>query len=230
MRGLNENEFANAIKDCFLSVWIDETSAYGTFPLESMKVGVPVLGLVPNLVPSWMNEDNGLWINNKNQIVEIHKASEFKDKFMPSFNPLAVSKGLQQFGFDETIPADTGNYFIVVGAYIDNKGRKPVSYPVLLMSNGTYTILNQAKTLYDKLRKTSLCPTPPIKSGFITFEQKPCPLPDTRVAPRTSIANSRFDSMFSRKNAPAASAASATPAAVVAKGGRRTKKRRKYRK
>jgi glycosyltransferase involved in cell wall biosynthesis len=70
MRGLTEKEFANALKDCFLSVWVDNTSAYGTFPLESMKVGVPVLGLVPNLVPSWMNEDNGLWINNKIQLVD----------------------------------------------------------------------------------------------------------------------------------------------------------------
>jgi hypothetical protein len=70
MRGLTEKEFANGIKDCFLSVWIDDTSAYGTFPLESMKVGVPVLGLVPNLVPSWMNEDNGLWINNQIQLVD----------------------------------------------------------------------------------------------------------------------------------------------------------------
>jgi hypothetical protein len=70
MRGLSEKEFANGLKDCFLSVWIDDTSAYGTFPLESMKVGVPVLGLVPNLVPTWMNEDNGLWINNQIQLVD----------------------------------------------------------------------------------------------------------------------------------------------------------------
>jgi hypothetical protein len=70
MRGLTEKEFANALTDCFLSVWIDETSSYGTFPLESMKVGVPVLGLVPNLLPSWMNEDNGLWINNQIQLVD----------------------------------------------------------------------------------------------------------------------------------------------------------------
>ena len=70
MRGLTEKEFANGLKDCFLSVWIDDTSAYGTFPLESMKVGVPVLGLVPNLVPTWMNEDNGLWINNQIQLVD----------------------------------------------------------------------------------------------------------------------------------------------------------------
>jgi hypothetical protein len=70
MRGLSEKEFANALKDCFLSIWIDETSAYGTFPLESMKSGIPVLGLVPNVVPQWMNEDNGLWINNKLQLID----------------------------------------------------------------------------------------------------------------------------------------------------------------
>ena len=35
-----------------------------------MKCNVPVLGLAPNLVPEWMNEDNGIWINNKIQIVD----------------------------------------------------------------------------------------------------------------------------------------------------------------
>ena len=80
MRGLSEKDFANALKDCFLSVWIDESSSYGTFPLESMKSGVPVLGLVPNLVPQWMNEDNGLWINNKIQLVDF--ASQFLQNWL----------------------------------------------------------------------------------------------------------------------------------------------------
>ena len=35
-----------------------------------MKSNVPVLGLVPNLLPEWMTEENGLWINNKTQIVD----------------------------------------------------------------------------------------------------------------------------------------------------------------
>jgi len=70
MRGLPEKEFANVIQECFLSVWIDESSSYGTFPLESMKSGVPVLGLTPNMVPQWMNSDNGLWVNNKIQMVD----------------------------------------------------------------------------------------------------------------------------------------------------------------
>jgi hypothetical protein len=70
MKGLTEDQYAQAFQDSFLSIWIDETSAYGTFPLESMKSGVPVLGLVPNVLPHWMNEENGVWVNNKTQIVD----------------------------------------------------------------------------------------------------------------------------------------------------------------
>jgi len=71
LRGLSESEFSQAMKDSFISIWIDQTSSYGTFPLESMKMGIPVLGLVPDIVPSWMNEDNGLWINNKTIMVDV---------------------------------------------------------------------------------------------------------------------------------------------------------------
>ena len=71
MRGLSQKEFADGMKESFASVWIDPTSGFGTFPLESMKMGIPVIGLVPNLVPQWMNEDNGIWINNQNMLVDV---------------------------------------------------------------------------------------------------------------------------------------------------------------
>ena len=70
MRNLSEKDFAKGLETSCLSVWVDEVSGYGTFPLESMKCNVPVLGLVPNLLPEWMTEENGLWINNKTQIVD----------------------------------------------------------------------------------------------------------------------------------------------------------------
>ena len=71
LRGLSQEEFANAISECFVSVWIDRQSGYGTFPLESMKVGVPVIGITPNLVPEWMNENNGIWIKDEILLPEI---------------------------------------------------------------------------------------------------------------------------------------------------------------
>ena len=70
MRGLSEEDFAKGLNEAFSSVWIDDISSYGTFPLESMKSGVPVIGLVPNMTPEWMNEDNGVWINNKIEMVD----------------------------------------------------------------------------------------------------------------------------------------------------------------
>ena len=102
MRGLTEKEFSDTLKECFLSVWIDEDSAFGTFPLESMSCGVPVIGKVPNMQPEWMTDENGIWImdktllpdyvadfiqnwledNIKSEIIEsgIKTASEFKNK------------------------------------------------------------------------------------------------------------------------------------------------------
>jgi hypothetical protein len=71
MRGLSIEQFANGMKESFVSVWIDQTSAFGTFPLESMRMGIPVIGLVPNMVPEWMNENNGIWINNQNILIDV---------------------------------------------------------------------------------------------------------------------------------------------------------------
>lgn len=88
LRGLPQNEFADKLNEGFVSVWIDEVSSYGTFPLESMKSNVPVIGLVPNMLPSWITEDNGIWVNNKTQIVDViadHLQSWLEDNITDEF-------------------------------------------------------------------------------------------------------------------------------------------------
>ena len=70
LRGLSEKEFAETMKECFLSVWIDDESSFGTFPLESMSCGVPVLAKIPDLQPEWMKETNGLWVTDKTLMVD----------------------------------------------------------------------------------------------------------------------------------------------------------------
>ena len=89
LRGLSEDEFATKLRESFVSVWIDETSGYGTFPLESMKSNVPVIGLAPNLLPNWINEDNGVWVNNKTQIIDAmadHLQNWLEDNISEEFN------------------------------------------------------------------------------------------------------------------------------------------------
>lgn len=70
MRSMSEEEFATHLKESMLSVWIDPTSSFGTFPLESIKVGVPVIGKVPNLVPEWMTEKNGVWVQDSIRMID----------------------------------------------------------------------------------------------------------------------------------------------------------------
>jgi hypothetical protein len=71
LRGLSEKEFANSLSDCFVSVWIDNQSGFGTFPLESMKSNVPVIGKIPDLSPEWMNEGNGIWITDQTLFADV---------------------------------------------------------------------------------------------------------------------------------------------------------------
>jgi glycosyltransferase involved in cell wall biosynthesis len=68
MRGLSEDDFSSYLKDCFLSVWMDESGGFGTFPLESMKCNVPVLGTVPHLFPHWLTETNGVWLKEETKL------------------------------------------------------------------------------------------------------------------------------------------------------------------
>lgn len=67
---MSYEEFSESLKECMISVWIDEESTFGTFPLESMKCGVPIIGKIPNNMPDWMGE-NGFWTNELDKIHDI---------------------------------------------------------------------------------------------------------------------------------------------------------------
>lgn len=63
-------EFARELSECMVSVWVDDESTFGTFPLESMKCGVPVIGKIPNTEPDWL-DDNGFWTYDANKVVDL---------------------------------------------------------------------------------------------------------------------------------------------------------------
>lgn len=71
MHGMTETDFSNNLRDCALSVWIDDDSTFGTFPIESIKSNVPVIGKVPGIIPEWMTDDNGIWVYDENQIPDL---------------------------------------------------------------------------------------------------------------------------------------------------------------
>jgi glycosyltransferase involved in cell wall biosynthesis len=71
MRGINQEDFSRFLKESYLSVWVDNESGFGTFPIESMISNTPVIGKVPNMKPEWLNENNGIWLTEFNFIIDV---------------------------------------------------------------------------------------------------------------------------------------------------------------
>jgi hypothetical protein len=71
MRGIKQDDFAKFLKESYVSVWVDLESGFGTYPLESMACGTPVIGKVPSLKPEWMDENNGVWTYEFNDIIDV---------------------------------------------------------------------------------------------------------------------------------------------------------------
>jgi glycosyltransferase involved in cell wall biosynthesis len=95
---MSYDEFAENLKECMVSVWVDDESTFGTFPLESMKCGIPVIGKIPDMEPDWLGE-NGFWTYDGNKVVEllgtfilawmegVELESEVKEKMKEAYLP-----------------------------------------------------------------------------------------------------------------------------------------------
>ena len=81
LRGLPRDQFATELSKSCLAVWVDEQSAFGTFPLEAIECNTPVIGKIPNMIPEWMEskdeqgnvtiKHNGVWTNTTLNIPEL---------------------------------------------------------------------------------------------------------------------------------------------------------------
>lgn len=77
---ITRKELASVLREACVSVWIDKDASFGTFPLESMKSGIPVIGVVPSRIPEWMGEkmdgkykvrDNGKWVLSEDALGDV---------------------------------------------------------------------------------------------------------------------------------------------------------------
>jgi hypothetical protein len=81
LRGLSRQQFAYELGKSCLAIWIDDSSGFGTFPVEAMECGTPVIGKIPNMIPEWMEtldesgnpsiKNNGVWTNTTLNIPEL---------------------------------------------------------------------------------------------------------------------------------------------------------------
>ena len=94
MRALSEEEFSNTLKEACVSVWIDTQSSFGTYPLESMASNCPVIGLVPSITPSWLNQDNGIWVTESDKLID-YTADYIQNWIEDNISEKLYSNGLE---------------------------------------------------------------------------------------------------------------------------------------
>lgn len=71
MHNMTVRDFAHNLKECAVAVWLDDISSFGTFPVEAMKCNVPVIAKMPNIIPEWMSDDNGIYVYDDNALVDM---------------------------------------------------------------------------------------------------------------------------------------------------------------
>lgn len=75
LRGMNKEKFADALREGFLTIWMDQDASFGYSAIEAMKCGNVVFAMVPKTGKKWMYEEDGetlnkscFWFDNINQM------------------------------------------------------------------------------------------------------------------------------------------------------------------
>lgn len=77
LRGFSQEKMANALREGFLTIWIDEPSSFGYSAIEAMKCGNIVFAKTPQISKKWMFGKDGkpsdacIWFD---QINDMHKS------------------------------------------------------------------------------------------------------------------------------------------------------------
>lgn len=72
LRGMKKEKFAEALREGFMTIWMDEPSSFGYSAIEAMKCGNIVFAMLPKECKKWMLDSNGklnnscVWFDNIN--------------------------------------------------------------------------------------------------------------------------------------------------------------------
>ena len=76
LRGYPKNTFADFLQESAITIWVDNETPFGYSAIEAIRSGNIVIGKVPEHMPEWMGDsdglmDNGVWTYDINLIPDI---------------------------------------------------------------------------------------------------------------------------------------------------------------
>ena len=70
VRGLNENAFADTLKEGAITIWVDDDTSFGYSALEAIRCNNILIAKIPEVLQGWMIDhdgnlkNNAIWFNN----------------------------------------------------------------------------------------------------------------------------------------------------------------------
>ena len=71
VRNVPMSELSKTFQESCVTVWVDADTPFGYAAIESIRCGNILIGKIPNDIPEWMNDNNGLWFNNLYDVPDI---------------------------------------------------------------------------------------------------------------------------------------------------------------
>lgn len=108
VRNLSREEYCKTLKEGAITVWIDDDTEFGHAPLQAMRCGNIVIGKIPEIIPEWMQDsegiiNNGFWSYNKETLPDILSkviASWMQDE-IPSELIDSVNETNKRYSYEE---------------------------------------------------------------------------------------------------------------------------------
>jgi len=129
LRGLPRKQFAQELSESFLSVWVDDLSGFGTFPIEAMECNTPVIGKMPNILPEWMEtkdedgnpilRDNGIWTNTTQNIPEL--IGRYLKLYLEDSEPAEILENMEKTKGTYTSDVQRDKIEVVYGNLMRNR-------------------------------------------------------------------------------------------------------------
>jgi len=120
MADMTREQFAETLSESCLGVWIDKIAGFGTFPVECAKSNVPFIGLIPDILPEYAKDNQGIWTNSILDIPDL--IARYFKLWFEDIEPAEVYQGLEDLSKEYTVEQEIENISTIYGDYIT--GRK----------------------------------------------------------------------------------------------------------
>ena len=124
LRGYPKETFAEFLQESAITVWIDTETPFGYSAIEAIRSGNIVIGKVPEHMPEWMGDenglfDNGVWTYDINSIPDI--LSRVLGSWMQDNVPNILYDNMEKLNNLCTFDEYSKNVDNIIGGYITER-------------------------------------------------------------------------------------------------------------